>query len=72
MGRDYAMKKQFTEEQIALALKQAEYGTPAAEVIRKMGGSSLLLGCPSLTLAVLMLSYGFFRVLIPLPSLHLQ
>ena len=31
------MKKKFTEEQIAFALKQAEHGTPAAEVIRKMG-----------------------------------
>ena len=31
------MKKKFTEEQIAFALKQAEYGTPVAEVIRKMG-----------------------------------
>jgi hypothetical protein len=25
--RDYAMKKKFTEEQIAFALKQAEHGT---------------------------------------------
>ena len=31
------MKKKFTEEQIAYALKQAEYGTPVAVVIRKMG-----------------------------------
>ncbi len=31
------MKKKFTEEQIAFALKQAETGTPVAEVIRKMG-----------------------------------
>jgi putative transposase len=31
------MKKKFTEEQIAYALKQAEQGTPVAEVIRKMG-----------------------------------
>jgi putative transposase len=31
------MKKKFTEEQIAFALKQVEYGTPVAEVIRKMG-----------------------------------
>lgn len=31
------MKKKFTEDQIAFALKQAEYGTPVAEVIRKMG-----------------------------------
>jgi putative transposase len=35
--RDYAMKKKFTEEQIAFALKQAEHGTQVAEVIRKMG-----------------------------------
>jgi len=33
----YAMKKKFTEEQIAFALKQAETGTPVVEVIRKMG-----------------------------------
>ena len=32
----YVMKKKFTEEQIAFALKQAEYRTPVAEVIRKM------------------------------------
>jgi putative transposase len=31
------MKKKFTEEQIAFALKQAETGTPVTEVIRKMG-----------------------------------
>ncbi len=31
------MKKKFTEEQIAFALKQAETGTSVAEVIRKMG-----------------------------------
>jgi putative transposase len=31
------MKKKFTEEQIAFALKQAEHGTSVAEVIRKMG-----------------------------------
>ena len=31
------MKKKFTEEQIAYALKQAEHGTPVSEVIRKMG-----------------------------------
>jgi len=31
------MKKKFTEEQIAFALKQAEMGTPVVEVIRKMG-----------------------------------
>jgi len=31
------MRRKFTEEQIAFALKQAEHGTPVAEVIRKMG-----------------------------------
>jgi putative transposase len=30
-------KSAFTEEQIAYALKQAETGTPVAEVIRRMG-----------------------------------
>ena len=30
-------KSKFTEEQIAFALRQAELGTPVAEVIRKMG-----------------------------------
>jgi putative transposase len=30
------MKKKFTEVQIVFALRQAESGTPAAEVIRKM------------------------------------
>ena len=30
-------KSNFTEEQIAFALRQAELGTPVAEVIRKMG-----------------------------------
>jgi putative transposase len=30
-------RKRFTEEQIAFALRQAESGTPGAEVIRKMG-----------------------------------
>ena len=34
------MKKKFTEEQIAFALKQAEHGTQVAEVIRKMGSRS--------------------------------
>jgi len=29
-------KKQFTEVQIAFALRQAESGTPVAEIIRKM------------------------------------
>lgn len=30
-------KSRFTEEQIAYALQQAEYGTTVAKVIRKMG-----------------------------------
>ena len=30
-------KKQYTEEQIAFALRQADTGTPVAELIRKMG-----------------------------------
>lgn len=30
-------KSRFTEEQIAFALRQAETGTPVAEVLRKMG-----------------------------------
>jgi len=30
-------KSQYTEEQIAFALRQAEQGTPVVEVIRKMG-----------------------------------
>ena len=32
-------KKTFSEEQIALALREAERGTPVAEVCRKMGVS---------------------------------
>jgi putative transposase len=32
-------KSRYTEEQIAYALKQAETGTPVAEVIRRMGVS---------------------------------
>jgi hypothetical protein len=37
-------KSRFTEEQIAFALKQAETGTPVAEVIRRNGrfGADLL------------------------------
>jgi putative transposase len=31
------MKKRFTEEQIAFALRQAEQGVPVVEVTRKMG-----------------------------------
>jgi len=39
-GRRIAMKrKRFTEEQIAFALRQAEGGTPVAEVCRKLGVS---------------------------------
>jgi hypothetical protein len=30
-------KSRYTEEQIVVALKQAETGTPVAEVIRRMG-----------------------------------
>lgn len=30
-------KKRYTEEQIAYALKQAELGTPVADIIRKLG-----------------------------------
>jgi putative transposase len=33
------MKKRFTEEQIAFALRQAEGGIPVTEVCRKMGVS---------------------------------
>jgi putative transposase len=37
-GKELDMKKsRYTEEQIAFALKQAETGTPVAEVIRRMG-----------------------------------
>jgi putative transposase len=32
-------KSSYTEEQIAIALRQAETGTPVAEVVRKMGVS---------------------------------
>ena len=38
MLNEHAVKKsQYTEEQIAYALKQAETGTPVAEVLRRMG-----------------------------------
>ena len=33
------LKKRYTEEQIALALRQAEGGTAVAEICRKMGVS---------------------------------
>ena len=37
-GKELGMKKsRYTDEQIAFALKQAETGTPVAEVIRRMG-----------------------------------
>ena len=37
-GQEHVVKKsRFTEEQIAFALKQAETGTPVAEVLRRMG-----------------------------------
>jgi putative transposase len=40
MRRELEMKKsRYTEEQIAYALRQAETGTPVAEVIRRMGVS---------------------------------
>lgn len=39
-ARSWDIKKsRYTEEQIAFALKQAEIGTPVAEVIRRMGVS---------------------------------
>jgi putative transposase len=38
MLKEHAVKKsRFTDEQIAYAMKQAETGTPVAEVIRRMG-----------------------------------
>jgi len=36
-GGHAVKKSKFTEEQIAYALKQAELGTPVAEVCRRMG-----------------------------------
>ena len=38
-------KSRFTEEQIAFALKQAETGTPVAEVLRRMGISEQTFYC---------------------------
>jgi putative transposase len=35
-GKEFGMKKKFTEAQIVFALRQAESGTPIAEIIRKM------------------------------------
>lgn len=38
LAGDHVVKKsRYTEEQIAFALKQAEFGTPVEEVCRKMG-----------------------------------
>lgn len=38
MPKEHTVKKsRYTEEQIAYAMKQAETGTPVAEVIRRMG-----------------------------------
>jgi putative transposase len=38
MLKEHAVKKsRYTDEQIAYAMKQAETGTPVAEVIRRMG-----------------------------------
>jgi putative transposase len=39
IGEDAMRKKTFSEEQIALALRDAETGTPVTEVCRKMGVS---------------------------------
>jgi putative transposase len=39
IGEDAMRKRTFSEEQIALALRDAESGTPVAEVCRKMGVS---------------------------------
>jgi putative transposase len=36
-GEDQMRKTAFTEEQVAHALRQAEAGTPVAEVCRKLG-----------------------------------
>ena len=38
-------RKRFTEEQIAYALRQAEGGTPVAEVCRKLGVSEQTFYC---------------------------
>ena len=38
-------KSRFTEEQIVRALRQAEAGTPAVEVCRKLGVSEQTLPC---------------------------
>jgi putative transposase len=41
-GKEQKMKrKRYTEAQIAFALRQAESGTPVAEIIRKMGISEM-------------------------------
>ncbi len=38
-GKKLVKEKRFTEEQIVHALTKAEHGTPAAEIIQKMGVS---------------------------------
>jgi hypothetical protein len=38
------MKKKFTEAQIVFALRQAESGTPIAEIIRKAEGQYFTVG----------------------------
>jgi putative transposase len=49
-------KSRFTEEQIAFALKQAETGTPVAEVLRRMGISEQT--CLTLEEALRRAGYG--------------
>lgn len=44
-------KSRFTGEQIAFALRQAEVGTPVAEVCRKMGVSEATYCSPSAPMA---------------------
>ncbi len=44
---DLSMKRsRFTEEQITFALRQAEAGTPVAEVCRKLQITETTLTCP--------------------------
>jgi putative transposase len=38
-SKEISMKKRFTEEQKAFALRQAESGVPVTEILRKMGVS---------------------------------
>lgn len=49
-------KSRFTEEQVAFALKQAETGTPVAEVLRRMGISEQT--CLTLEEALRRLGHG--------------